>query len=125
VLLASFAGIAVFLALAGLYGLLSFAVKQRTAEIGVRMALGASPGAILGMIVQYGLTLTAAGLAIGLVTAFAVTRWIGSLLYGVHAADPLTFIAVPIFILGVAIVACLVPASKAARIDPVEALRCQ
>jgi predicted permease len=125
VLLAAFAGIAVFLALVGLYGLLSYAVRQRTTEIGVRMALGAGRGAVVGMVVRHGLMLTAAGLAIGLLTAGAIARWIASLLYGVHAFDPLTFIAVPVIMLVAAAIACFIPAWKAARIDPITALRQQ
>ena len=125
VLLAAFAGIAVFLALVGLYGLLSYAVRQRTTEIGVRMALGAGRGAVVGMVVRQGLMLTGAGLAIGLLAAGAIARGIASLLYGVHAFDPVTFIAVPVFMLLAAAVACFVPAWKAARIDPIRALRQQ
>ena len=125
VLLAAFAGIAVFLALVGLYGLLSYAVRQRTTEIGVRMALGAGRGAVVGMVVRHGLMLTGAGLAIGLLAAGAIARWITSLLYGVHAFDPVTFVAVPVFMLVAAAIACFVPAWKAARIDPIRALRQQ
>jgi predicted permease len=125
VLLAAFAGIAVFLALVGLYGLLSYVVRQRTTEIGVRMALGAGRGAVVGMVVRHGLMLTGAGLAIGLVAAGALARWIASLLVGVHAFDPVTFIAVPVFMLAAAAIACFVPAWKAARIDPIRALRQQ
>ena len=123
VLLAAFAAIAVFLALVGLYGLLSYAVRQRTTEIGVRMALGAGRGAVVGMVVRQGLMLTGAGLAIGLLAAGAIARTIASLLYGVHAFDPVTFIAVPVFMLMAAAIACFVPAWKAARIDPIRALR--
>jgi putative ABC transport system permease protein len=125
VLLAAFAGIAVFLALVGLYGLLAYAVRQRTTEIGVRMALGAGRGAVVGMVVRHGLMLTGAGLVIGLLVAGAIARWIASLLYGVHAFDPVTFVAVPVFMLVAAAIACFVPAWKAARIDPTRALRQQ
>jgi putative ABC transport system permease protein len=125
VLLTVFAAIAVFLALVGLYGLLSYAVRQRTAEIGVRMALGAGRAAVVGLVVRHGLLLTASGLAIGLLAAAALSRSIASLLYGVRAFDPLTFFAVPLFMLAAASIACLIPAWKAARIDPVDALRQQ
>ncbi len=125
VLLAAFAGIAVFLALVGLYGLMAYLVRQRTAEIGVRMALGAGRGAVVGMVVRQGLTLTAAGLAFGLLAASAAGRWITSLLFGVRAIDPATFIVVPAVMLAAAAVACIVPAWKAAQIDPVSALRQQ
>jgi ABC-type antimicrobial peptide transport system permease subunit len=123
VLLAAFAGTAVFLALVGLYGLLSYAVRQRRAEIGVRMALGAGRGSVVGLVLRHGLMLTGSGLAIGLLTAAVLSRSIASLLYGVRPFDPLTFIGVPVFLLVAASIACLVPAWKAARIDPIDALR--
>jgi ABC-type antimicrobial peptide transport system permease subunit len=125
VVLASFAGVAMVLALVGLYGLLFYAVRQRTAEIGVRMALGASRSAVVGMIVFYGLRLTSAGLVIGAFTAIALTRVMATFLYGVRAIDPMTFIAVPAFTVAVALIACIAPAWKAACIDPVSALRRQ
>ena len=121
--LAVFAGTALFLALVGLYGLLAYAVKQRTAEIGIRIALGASTGRVIGMVAGKGLVLVAYGLALGLAGALAVTRLGASWLYGVSSADPLTFLLVPVLILGVALGACLIPAWKATRIDPVTALR--
>jgi predicted permease len=123
VVLSIFAGIAVFLALVGLYGLMAYAVKQRTAEIGIRIALGASARQVLGMVVGKGLALAAAGLAIGLASAFAITRLVRSWLYGVTPTDPVTFLFVPAMILAVAFAACLIPAWKATRIDPVTALR--
>jgi predicted permease len=123
VVLAVFAGVALFLALVGLYGLMAYAVKRRTAEIGVRMALGATRGQVLGMVLRQGLGLVAVGLALGLGAALALTRVAGSWLYGVSPADPVTFAAVPIFLLAVAACACLIPAWRATRIDPVSALR--
>jgi len=125
VALAAFAGVAVFLTLVGLYGLVAYAVRQRTAEIGVRMALGASPGAVVGMVILSGLKLTSAGLAIGVCLALVLARALASFLYGVPAMDPVTFIAVPVSIIAAALVACIGPAWKAAGIDPVEALRQQ
>jgi ABC-type antimicrobial peptide transport system permease subunit len=125
VALTSFAGVAVFLALVGLYGLLSYAVMQRTAEIGVRMTMGASRAAVVGIVVRYGLKLTSAGLAIGVCLALALTRAVASFLYGVRAVDPITFIAVPAFIIAVAVIACIAPAWRAACVDPVSALRRQ
>lgn len=122
-LLSGFAAVAVFLALAGLYGLMSYAVKQRTPEIAVRMAVGAQRGHILGLIVSQGLGVTALGLLIGLVGAFAVTRVITAWLFGVTATDPVTFFAVPVFILLVASLACLLPAGSATRVDPTQSLR--
>jgi putative ABC transport system permease protein len=123
VALSLFAAVAVFLALVGLYGLMAYAVKQRTAEIGIRIALGAPASRVLGMVVRKGLALVAIGLVLGLAGAAAVTRLGASLLYGVSAADPLTFLLVPVLIFVVALVACLIPAWKATRIDPITALR--
>jgi ABC-type antimicrobial peptide transport system permease subunit len=125
VALASFAGVAVFLALVGFYGLLSYAVMQRTAEVGVRMALGASRGAVIGMVVRYGLTLASAGLAIGLSLSLLLTRALASFLYGVRPVDPVTFIAVPVLTIIVAVIACAAPAWRAACVDPMRALRHQ
>ena len=125
VLLAAFAGIAVFLALVGLYGLLSHTVRQRTVEIGVRMALGAGRYQVIAMVLRDGFILAGMGLFIGLGTAALVARWGASLLYGVRALDPVTFILVPILILAAALAACVLPAWKAARIDPVGSLRHQ
>jgi putative ABC transport system permease protein len=123
VVLSVFAAVAVFLALVGLYGLMAYAVKQRTAEIGIRIALGAPASRVLSMVASKGLALVAAGLAFGLAGALALTRLGTSWLFGVSPADPLTLIAVPVLILAVALLACLIPAWKAARIDPVTALR--
>jgi predicted permease len=125
VLLAAFAGVAVFLALVGLYGLLSYVVRQRTAEIGIRIALGASRAAVVGMVVRHGLMLTGVGLAFGLLAAGACARWIASLLFGVRVFDPVTFLAVPVLMLLAAAIACFVPAWKAAAIDPIASLRQQ
>jgi predicted permease len=123
VALSVFAAVAVFLALVGLYGLMAYAVRQRTAEIGIRIALGASAARVLGLVVGQGLALVAAGLVFGLAGALALTRLGTSWLFGVSPADPLTLIAVPLLILAVALLACLIPAWKATRIDPVTALR--
>ncbi len=122
-LLTGFAAIAVALALIGLYGLMSYTVKQRTAEIGIRLAVGASRGRVLGLILSQGLRLTAAGLLIGLAGAFALTRLVSAWLFGVKPTDPVTFIAVPLFVLAVACCASIIPAWGATRIDPIQALR--
>jgi predicted permease len=114
-----------FLATIGLFGVVSFAVARRTAEIGMRVALGATRARVLGMILRQGLALTAAGTAIGLALALAVTRITASLLYGVRPADTITFLAVPLFLAAVATGACLIPARRAARLDPMRALRCE
>ncbi len=111
------------LALVGFYGLLSYVVIGRTAEVGIRMALGASRGAVVRMVLGYGLKLTAAGLGIGLGLALILTRMMASVLYGVRPVDPLTFFAVPAFTLAVALIAYIAPAWKASRVDPVNALR--
>ncbi len=123
VLLTGFAGLAVFLALVGLYGLMSYSVKQRTAEIGVRLAVGSTRGGVLRLILAQGMRLAAVGLVIGLAGAFALTRLVSGWLFGVGATDPVTFCLVPLFILLVAAGACLIPAWSATRVDPVIALR--
>lgn len=123
VLLTGFAGLAVLLACIGLYGIMAYAVKQRTAEIGIRMALGGSPRQVLGMVLHDGFRLVAAGLLIGIPIALALTRLIRGWLYGVTAADPATFVGVLILLAGVAICACLAPALAAMQVDPVTALR--
>jgi putative ABC transport system permease protein len=115
--------VALLLAAAGIYGVLAGAVAQRTREIGIRSALGASRGDILGMIVRQGAVLTAIGLAIGIAGAFAVSSGIDRLLFGIGARDPITFGAAAALLSAVALAACAVPAWRAARVDPMVALR--
>lgn len=108
----------------GLYGLISFAVARRTSEIGVRMAVGATSLQVLTMVLRQGIALTLAGSAIGLALAFAVSRTAASLLYGVSPTDAATFLAVPAFLILIAAASCLIPARRAASLDPIRALRC-
>jgi ABC-type antimicrobial peptide transport system permease subunit len=122
-LLGVFGLVGLALAAVGLYGVLSFAVRSRTREIGIRMALGASAPGVLGMIARQGLALTCVGLAIGIGLAWAVMRFAESFLYGISAHDAVTFAVVPLVLAGVALVAILAPARRAARIQPMTALR--
>lgn len=123
VLLGSFAALALVLAMVGVYGVVAYSVSQRTHEIGIRMALGAEKGKVLRMIVGHGATLAGAGIALGLAGSYAATRVLGSMLYGVTAHDAATFIAVPVVLLAVCLAASYVPARRAARVDPMVALR--
>ncbi len=122
-LLVIFASVALILTIVGLYGVMSYAVAQRTNEIGIRMALGAQTRDVLRLIVSQGFKLIVLGLAIGLVGAFALMRVIASLLFGVTAKDPLTFAAVATLLAFVALLACYIPARRATRLDPLRALR--
>jgi predicted permease len=122
-LIGSFGVLAALLAAVGIYGVMSYTVTQRTRELGIRLALGASRGDVLRLVVGRGVVLTSIGLAIGLGSALALTRVVSTLLYEVSATDPLTFVAVAIAVVGVALGACLIPARRAARVDPVVALR--
>jgi len=117
------AGIALSLALIGLYGVLSYSVGQRTREIGIRIALGAEPASLVPMVAWQGMRLVIVGVAIGIAAALALTRFIESLLYEVTASDWVTYVTVATVLVTVAAVACLVPAARAARLDPMAASR--
>ncbi len=122
-LLSTFAAVAVLVAAVGIYGVMSFAVTQRSHEMGLRIALGAKPAAVMRRILGQGLLLTAGAVGLGLLIALAVTRTIESLLFSVSATDPLTFAAVAVGLVAVAMVACLIPARRATRADPMMVLR--
>lgn len=123
ILLVLFSAIALFLALVGVYGLLAYSVRQRTGEIGLRMALGSSKAGVIRLVLRQGLGLLGIGLLLGLVGAVAFTRLLAGFLYDVPALDPVTFILVPVLLFLATLVACLVPGYRAAAVDPMEALR--
>ena len=122
-LMSAFAGVAMLLAMLGIYGVTSYYVTQRTHEIGVRMALGAQVGDVLRLVLKRGMLLAAIGIGIGIAGAVAVTRYMTALLFGVKPVDAMTFVGVVLVLLAVVFVACFVPARRAAKIDPLEALR--
>jgi putative ABC transport system permease protein len=122
-LFAAFAALALILGIIGIYGVISFFVGQRTREIGIRIAMGAQRRDILKLVVHEGLSLTLTGIIVGLVAALAVTRFLGTLLYGVSATDPIDFATVAAIFAFVALAACYIPARRAMRVDPIVALR--
>jgi putative ABC transport system permease protein len=124
-LLGIFAALALVLAAVGIYGVMSYAVAQRTHEIGIRMALGAQRSDVLKLAIGHGLRLVVTGVVIGLAAAFVLTRVMSSLLFGVSATDPITFLTISLVLVSVAVLASYVPALRAARVDPMFALRCE
>ena len=123
ILLTAFAVIALLLAAVGIYSTMSVYVGSRTKEFGIRLALGAQPGALRRAVMRQGLMLTGAGVLVGVAGAFVLTRMIESLLFEVSARDPIVFIAIPLLLVAVAIVACYTPARRATKVDPLVALR--
>jgi putative ABC transport system permease protein len=124
-LLGLFATLALLLASVGIYGVRSYSVAQRTREIGIRIALGARRADVLQMTVKQGLRLVSAGMLLGLAAAFLLTRVLASLLFGISATDPVTFIGISLVLLAVAILASYLPALRATKVDPITALRAQ
>jgi putative ABC transport system permease protein len=118
-----FAGLATLLAAVGIFGVMNYSVTLRTREIGLRMALGAQPARVLMLVLKQGLLLTLVGVGIGLAVALALTRVMSSLLFGVNATDPATFVAIVPLLTAVSLLACYIPARRATRIDPLVALR--
>ncbi len=122
-LLTAFAVLALGLAAIGIYGVMAYLVSQGTRELGIRVALGATPRDLLMLVVRQGMFVAAVGTIAGLAGALVLTRFMRALLFGVHASDPATFAAIALTLAVVALVACMVPARRASRIDPMEAMR--
>jgi len=122
-LLSIFSGVALAIATIGIYGVISFAVARRTKEFGLRIVLGAQRGDVLGLVMKQGAWLTLAGVGAGLVAAFALTRLMASLLFGVTATDPVTFLSVTLILAAVALIACYIPARRAMQVDPIKTMR--
>lgn len=122
-LLAVFAVVALVLAVIGIYGMLSYAVAQRTREIGLRMTLGAQRTDVMRLVIGHGMKLAIAGVVLGLIASFALTRTMKNLLFGVSATDPVTFISITLLLAFVAFLACWIPARRATKVDPILALR--
>jgi ABC-type antimicrobial peptide transport system permease subunit len=124
-LLAAFAVIALLLAALGIYGVISYTVSQRTRELGIRIALGATREKVVRQVIGQGVWLTVTGVVLGVVAAGLLTSVIASLMFGVGKLDPFTFVAVPLVLTGVAVLACYLPARKASDVDPVIAMRAE
>jgi len=122
-LFSAFAILALLLASVGIYGIISYSVSQRTREIGIRMALGAQRSDVLRLVMRNGITLALVGIGLGIAGAFALTRFMTTLLFGVKPTDTRTFVVVSLGLLVVAVVACLIPARRATKVDPLKALR--
>ena len=122
-LLGLFAGLGLLLAVVGIYGVTSYAVAQRTNEIGLRLALGAQAGDVIRLILKHGLALALTGIVLGLLASFALTRLLNTMLFGVSAVDPMTFGAITLLLTFVGLLACWIPARRAMRLDPMIALR--
>jgi ABC-type antimicrobial peptide transport system permease subunit len=125
VLVASFATLALLLGAVGIYGVMSYLVSERTQEMGIRLALGASRRAVIGLVVRRATTLSAIGAVIGVAASLAATRSLRQLLYGISATDPLTLVTVPLLFLAVAALASYAPALRATRVDPARTLRAE
>jgi putative ABC transport system permease protein len=124
-LLGALGGVGLLLAMVGVYGLMAYLVKQRRHEIGIHLALGAPVRSVLALVIRQGMTVCVAGAVVGLMITLAAARFIGNVLYGISGADPLTYLIVPSLLLGVALLACYLPARQATRVPPVQALRAE